>query len=178
MFVFNDIITDAEDLERFYRTHCKSLEKYAYSIVKNQLLAEEAVQNSLLKIINYYDNVRDFEEDRLLKYMIRVIFHECCRLLRKKGQEQHLPLPEAEDLPAVEESEAIDHILDREAMRSAIAKLEPVYRTAIVMKYYDNASNAMIAAALDVKPDSVRMILSRARAKLKAIYSESQEERV
>lgn len=81
MMTFNDFPTDSEQLIAFFNRSEKKLLQYAYQIVGDWYLAQDAVQNALLQLIKYYDLVRDFDQPRLLKYTLKIISNECSKIL-------------------------------------------------------------------------------------------------
>jgi RNA polymerase sigma factor (sigma-70 family) len=58
---------------------------------------------------------------------------------------------------------------ERDAMLSRIARLPRKQRSAIVLRYYENCTDAEIAAALGCGEGTVRSHLSRAVATLRAV---------
>lgn len=63
-------------------------------------------------------------------------------------------------------------------LKACIVQLPEKFRLAILMKYYYNQSDREIAQAIGISNSSVRMILTRARQKLKKAYMEETGEEV
>lgn len=170
MMAFNDESTDRENMSRFFEAYKRPLLKFAYSILNDYELAADAVQGSFLNLMKAYDDLRSFSDERLLAYSWPVVRHECSKIIRQ-NRSQHL---EDDDLSAFVEkaiaSDPCEVIIKEQALHDSIQKLPAHYRLAIEMKYFYDSSDAAIAKVLDVKPGSVRMILSRARARLKELY--------
>lgn len=59
---------------------------------------------------------------------------------------------------------------DDAVLRACIEELPEKFRLAILLKYYYDWKDSDIAKAIDISDNSVRMILTRARQKLKALY--------
>lgn len=175
MMIFNDTPGDAERLDGFFREHELLLYKYARSILGEHALAEDALQNSLERVICAYDTVREFEDTRLMAYLWSVVRHECGRIIETRRREipsEYAELWTQERTPAVDEFARLG---DKQMLQAAIGKLENSQRTAIVMKYFNDADDRMIAAVVGIRPDSVRMLLSRARAALRKYYTEQEK---
>lgn len=75
--------------------------------------------------------------------------------------------------------EMLEHIIREEniaALKECVSQLPEKFQTAILMKYYYNQSDDDISRVIGVSAPSVRMILTRARTKLKKYYLESTGE--
>lgn len=57
---FNDYPDDAERLCAFFDQYQLQIYKYAVSIVKNDILVEDAIQNSIEILIRSFDTVRSY----------------------------------------------------------------------------------------------------------------------
>ena len=170
--------SDYEVFETFVKKHIKEFGIFAYYIVNNYEYAQDGVQNAMEAVMKYYDKVRGFNEQRLYCYCLAVIKHESIHAATKNRNT--LSIEEIEDVPAVPD-EMLDDMI-REAnhstLRKCIEKLPEKYRLVVLMKYYYNCTDHEIAQAASVSDASVRMILTRARKKLKALYLEETGEEV
>lgn len=71
--------TDYAFLETFVEQHITDFSKFAFYVVHDYDYAQDGIQNALEAILKYYDNVRDFDEQRLFRYCLAIIKHECLR---------------------------------------------------------------------------------------------------
>jgi len=69
------------------------------------------------------------------------------------------------DRPVVDGASAVD---ERDAMWSALATLPPRQRAVLVLRYYEDLSEAEIARVLDVTPGTVKSQAAKALASLRA----------
>lgn len=162
----------------FVKRHVEEFGKFAYFIVNDYEYAQDGIQNALEAIMRYYDRVRDFDEQRLYRYCLAIIKHECIRAATKN--QNTVPIDEIENFSAVPD-EMLEHMIrdaNHTVLRNCIEKLPEKYRLAVLMKYYYNRTDREIGQAIDVSDASVRMILTRARQKLKALYVEATGEEV
>lgn len=172
MMTFNDFPTDSEQLIAFFNRSEKKLLQYAYQIVGDWYLAQDAVQNALLQLIKYYDLVRDFDQPRLLKYTLKIISNECSKILRSKhGEVSFDEMSFYDDIDPHNEIDNFYDRIDRQVLKQCVDKLPHTYRIVLCMKYFESANDSEIGAVLDIKPASVRMALKRARAKLMKLYN-------
>lgn len=161
--------TDSEFLESFLEQHIVDFSRFAYSIVRDYDCAQDGIQNAMEAILKYYDNIRDFDEQRLFRYCLAIVKHECLRAARA-GSTQ--PLEEA-DCPDPVPDEMLERIIRSEnsaILKQCVSRLPEKYQTAVLMKYYYNQSDDAISRVIGVSAPSVRMVLTRARTKLKQNY--------
>ena len=128
--------------------------------------------------MKYYDRVRDFDEQRLYRYCLAIIKHECIRVAT--GNRNVISTEEIEHFDSVPD-EMLDNIIranNNAILKECISQLPEKFKLAILMKYYYNHSDREIAQAIGVSDASVRMILTRARQKLKKRYMELTGEEV
>lgn len=155
---------DTEALDQFFRQYERLLCIFAYRILRDWDLAADAVCAAIEDLLLYYDTVRSYPNDRKLRYLTAIVRHECYAILQEEEKNRTLPGGEAAD--DAEEPNPILAFQDKHALRAAINQLPERYRTAVLMKYYFNAEDELIARHLGVQVSSVRMILTRARRRL------------
>lgn len=163
---------DSEFLESFIEQHILDFSRFAYSVVHDYDCAQDGIQNAMEAILKYYDNLRDFDEQRLFRYCLAIVKHECLRSAAKRDSTLFI---EEVDCPDTVPDEMLDRIIQAEntaILKECVARLPEKFQTAILMKYYYNQSDNAISKAIGVSAPSVRMILTRARTKLKSTYLE------
>lgn len=157
-------------LETFVEQHITDFSKFAFYVVHDYDCAQDGIQNALEAILKYYDNVRDFDEQRLFRYCPAIIKHECLRAAAQNSKV--ISVEEVEHFDAVP-NEMLDQIIKEEnaaILNKCVSQLPEKFQTAILMKYYYNRSDSDISKVIGVSVASVRMILTRARSKLKKTY--------
>lgn len=168
---FNDYPSDEERLIAFIERSEKKLLQYAYHKLRDWHLAQDAVQAALLQLIKYFDTVRDFEAPRMLNYTLKIVSNECYAIWQKRSREVSFDeMLFKDDIDPNNEIENFYDRVDQQILRQCVEQLPYTYKTVLCMKYFESASDLEIAAVLDIKPDSVRMALKRAREKLIELY--------
>lgn len=120
--------------------------------------AEDVSQEVMLRLVK---NASQIESEAHLKaWLIRVTVNQSNNLFRSAWRRLTAPLEEgfarnAEEPPS---NDRLDDALDR---------LSPKLRTVVHLYYYEEMTVEEIAAAIGVRPDAVKMRLSRARRILK-----------
>lgn len=170
--------SDYEIFEAFVKRYISEFGKFACYVVENPEHARDGIQNALEAIMRNYDKVRDFDEQRLFRYCLAIIKHECGHAATRNRNT--LSLEEINNCDAAPD-EMLDGMIrdiSNSALRRCIEKLPEKYHFSVLMKYYYNRTDHEIALAIGVSDASIRMILTRARQKLKELYLKETGEEV
>ena len=142
-------------------------------ILKDQYLAEDVVQESLLVAINKIHQLRG---DDLSPWLYRILVNRCRKEQRKKPWSvvEYLPKNELELVPATGvdvERDVLEKDTDREVMY-AIAQLPARYREVVTLYYLEEFSLETIAKVTQEPLGTIKSRLHRARKRLQKILSE------
>ncbi len=142
-------------------------------ILKDQYLAEDVVQESLLVAINKIHQLRG---DDLSPWLYRILVNRCRKEQRKKPWSvvEYLPKNELELVPATGvdvERDVLEKDTDREVMYS-IAKLPARYREVLTLYYLEEFSLETIAKVTQEPLGTIKSRLHRARKRLQKILIE------
>lgn len=149
------------------RTYGDTIYRVAYHALDNPQDAEDVMQTVLLRL---YECKKDFESEEHVKHWIlRVAVNESRRLLRSFWRRTSVPMEEWQE-SAVLEDPAKAEVLE------AVMALEPKYRLAVYLYYYEGLSVAETAAAMKANVSTVQTWLLRARARLRKELSEEKKE--
>jgi RNA polymerase sigma-70 factor (sigma-E family) len=138
-----------------------SLLRMAYLLTRNRADAEDLVQAALAKTFQAWDRIED--RGAVDGYVRRAMVNTHISWWRRRRVEEY-PTDEIPDQPV------IDHAGDSEvqdALRRAIERLPQRMRAAVVLRYYEDMSEAEIANVLGVSLGTVKSTVSRAVAKLR-----------
>ena len=161
-------MTDAE-FTRAVRTYGDTVYRVALHALNNPADAEDVMQTVLLKL---YECRKEFESEEHRKHWIlRVAVNESRKVLRSFWRRTSVPLEEWQEA-ALPEDEARCEVLEE------VMALEPKYRVAVYLYYYEGLSVAEIAAAMKTNPSTVQTWLLRARKRLRRELTEEKEESV
>ena len=138
----------------------------ALSYTRSPQDAEDVTQTVLLKL---YECKKEFESEEHMKHWIlRVAVNESRHVLRSFWRRTSVPLEEWRE-QAVQEDPARAEVLE------AVMALEPKYRVAVYLYYYEGLSVAEVAGAMKANVSTVQTWLLRARARLKQALSDEEE---
>jgi len=121
--------------------------------------AEDIVQNTFYKVYTLLD---DLKESTLRPWFFRVALNEYIDLKRKKEQ-QNIYLTEKIYSKLQYTDYEFDAILNKNEIFYLLMDIKKEYKEVFFLKYYYDFSYEEIAAMLDVKVNSVKQKLYRAR---------------
>jgi RNA polymerase sigma-70 factor (sigma-E family) len=145
----------------YVTTRSGSLLRMAYLLTHNRADAEDLVQAALAKTYQAWDRIED--HGAVDGYVRRAMVNTHISWWRRRRVEEY-PTDEIPDRPVR------DHAGDSEmhdALRRAIERLPQRMRAAVVLRYYEDMSEAEIADVLGISLGTVKSTVSRAVAKLR-----------
>ena len=136
--------------------------RYAAWLSRDRSIAEDVVQEALLRAWKSLDALRDDSSAR--PWLLTIVRRENARYFERK----RLETVDIDNLTHAQSTE-LGHEPDRrlEEMREAILRLEDDYREPIVLQVLMGYSTAEIAELMGLKQGAVLTRLHRARHKLK-----------
>jgi RNA polymerase sigma-70 factor (ECF subfamily) len=154
--------------------HLRSAYNLARWLVRNDHDAEDVVQDAFLKAFQSLDTFRG-GDPRL--WMLAIVRNSAMNFLR--GRKPDLPMdwngqPEPPDRAPGPEQDMLDESR-RQQVRRAIARLDPEFREALVLRDIEGLSYKEIAFVLNIPAGTVMSRLSRARRRLLEELSPSAE---
>ena len=170
---------DRDFMIRLYQTYRLVMFSTVKKYISSQEDQRDIIQDSLLKLIEKIDLLREKERCILGAYIVYTVRSTAIDHLRHKAVEKAKLVPfEDED----EEPEVSSLPLDElAALRERdirvielLEKLTETERTLLVGKYIHENSDEELAAQLNCKPSSIRMKLTRARRKALELFSNDE----
>ena len=158
-----------EAFARAAREYGDTVYRVAYHALNSSQDAEDVMQTVLLRL---YEREKDFESEEHMKHwLLRVAVNESRKLRRSLWRHACVPLEERQESAAPEDP------LKSEVLEAVMA-LEPKYRLAVYLYYYEGLSVAETAAAMKANVSTVQTWLLRARERLRKELTEEKEESV
>ena len=162
---------DGEAFAQLYDIFAKPTYYIALRIVKNELDAEDVVQETMMKLHANLESIKDAQA--IVSYVNTIATRLCLVVLSRNKPElierdsefalSNLIDENEEIIPEeyAEQKEQRDHIV------SLISELSEAQRVVVVLYYYRQLPIKEIADTLEIDETAVKMRLSRARAILK-----------
>lgn len=156
------IAADAHFAE-FVEQHTDALLTTAYLLTRDRSAAEELLQDVLVSLYPQWHRV--VRADSALAYVRRSVINRYLNQRRRRSGGE-LPLPSVPE--GINRPDFTAGLADRDQVRRALATLPERQRAAIVLRYFYDYSDQQIADAMECRIGTVRSLISRALAGLRA----------
>lgn len=148
---------------QFVETALPGLLRFAHMLTGQPALAEDIVQTSLVKAMKAWPRIEGEEFWRQQAYVRRIVVNTHLSWWRRWTS--RVRLGEVPDQPSVA---ADDRLAERDEVHQALSTLPPRQRAVLILRYYDDLSEAEIAATLGCQPGTVKSSAARGLAALRA----------
>lgn len=153
------------DFEEFAVERIPSLTRYAIMLTGSRELAEDVVQDALVKAHAKWKRISALDRPDL--YVKRIVTNEFLSWRRRRrvptvALQTDIELVRGDRPPTHEETSA-----DRAALWAELARLPRQQRIVLVLRYYEGLSDNEIAEILGCRPGTVRGYGSRALSTLR-----------
>jgi RNA polymerase sigma-70 factor (ECF subfamily) len=167
---------DDEAFTLLVETYQKPVYNLCYRMLGEPESAEDAAQETFLKA---YQNLARYDRDRsFATWLLSIAAHHCIDRLRRRrfstfsideDEEGQTELP---DRSAPDPETETSKRQERERLQGLLRSLDPIDRAAVVMRYWNDASEVEIAQALKLTVPAVKSRLHRARRALADLWEE------
>jgi RNA polymerase sigma-70 factor (sigma-E family) len=151
------------DFAEYVQARTGALLRLAYLLCGNAHTAEDVVQEALLRTHRHWDRVRAAGSPDA--YVRRIVVNQH-RSWRRRRASTELAM-EPSELPSTVADDAQDALAARDLTWRLLHELSDQQRTVLVLRYYEDLSDAAIADLLDCAPGTVRSLAARAFARLR-----------
>ena len=156
-----DVISGGgEDFSAFAVSRWPGLVRLAFGLTGDRWAAEDIAQVTLARAYVAWRRVRRADDPDA--YLRRILINASNRRFRR-----HRVAELPGDLPETAVEGPADLVGERAALLAALRRLPPRQRAVVMLRYWEDLSDAQIAATLGCSPGTVRSQLSRALAKLR-----------
>lgn len=177
------ILAIRDDDDRAYMTRLfvkyqRLMYRTIYDILGDKWATEDVLQTTLLRLIDHLDTLRRLEPEGLAGYIAAACRHTAYNAVRDSSRHPWLPLDGGPEVPD-ERQEVEDRVLRRlelDALAQVWPRLDENTRWLLEARYILDYSDGELARELGVKPDSVRMALTRARRKARRLMESQHNE--
>lgn len=165
-------------LEALYIKYKKDMFYVAYNILKDEYLAQDAVQLAFINLINNLDKIDEIKCNKTKAFAVIIVRNISINLYRKKKKQKDIALEFVEGT-LFENNVSIDEKLIHEEMLNRVAsmikELPLAYSDVLSLKYFYDYSDKEIAKLLDITPENARIRLYRAKQKLMKLLLQEEE---
>ncbi|SDI92121.1 RNA polymerase sigma-70 factor, sigma-E family [Frankineae bacterium MT45] len=157
-------MTDEEHFEAFVRAHAGPLNRTALLLTGSAYAAEDLLQETFVNLFGNWNRVRSADEP--IAYVRRAMTNRFLSTRRSRSA-RDLSVWDVPDRPAGEDPG--DRIAARSAVFQLLGTIPDRQRTAIVLRNFNDLTDEQIAAALDCRVATVRSLISRGMAAMRAV---------
>ena len=170
---------DKSKFENLYTQYERLLFSVAFGILCDYHLAEDAVNDAFIKIIENIDRIDEIDRPRTKRFVVIVIKNVCFDMLRKKKRHSERlididePQWESDDIGIAQGvQEEFFQRFEMQRMKCAFQALRPDYQ--IVLYYHAVLGESInrVAEMLGTKPETAKKRIYRARQSLRKILEE------
>jgi RNA polymerase sigma-70 factor (ECF subfamily) len=153
------LVQEHLSFEEFYEANHQRLFVALCLITGNRHEAEEVMQEAFVRILERWDRMDDVENPSAFLHRVALnVFRNRYRRMNLAVRRRFAVAPATDDLAAVE---------DRDALVRALRRLTPQQRQAIVLTTLLDYSSEEAGLMLGIRPSTVRVLTTRARAAMK-----------
>lgn len=165
---------DPSGLSVLMDRHLDRVHALAWHMTGDRSQAEDVAQETFLRFWQAAPSWKDDGGASILTWLRRVATRLCIDERRKKRPIYSDVVPDRPD-PTPQADLELVRSETANRVQAAILKLPERQRAALVLSYYQHASQSEGAAAMSVNEKAYESLLSRARAKLKTLLIEEKE---
>jgi len=154
-----------EGFKEFFDLEFSRLRDFGYVLCGSWSEAEELAQDAMVRTLHAWGRIRERENPGV--YARTVLVNRRRTLFRRSLLAAKVEAPEAGPLPAASSVE------DRTVMWEAINRLPRRTRAAIVLRYYEDLSEAQTAAVLGCAVGTVKSLVHKGLAQLRELLKET-----
>jgi RNA polymerase sigma-70 factor (sigma-E family) len=161
----------ATEFDSFVRGRTPALLRAAYLLTGDQHLAEDLVQSALARTHRRWAQLH--QAGNAEAYTRRTMYHLQVSWWRRPKVAESMPgdLPE----PRQGGHDHADAASTRIALRRALLRLTPKQRAVLVLRFFEDHSEAETAELLDIAPGTVKSQTAKALARLRTVAPELGE---
>jgi RNA polymerase sigma-70 factor (ECF subfamily) len=155
--------TDQESFAAFHGRTARGLWSYVYRVTNNAADADDIVQDAFCRLVGA--DVEDLDEDGRRKYVFRIATNIMTDRWRRSARERSWIARVGSFVGTVEPVTPDDDVAN------VFRRLKPRERALLWLAYVEQDSHEEIAGALGISRGSVKVVLSRARARLRDLLT-------
>lgn len=165
---------DQSKFTRLYSNYKYTMFHTAYKILKDQYLAEDAIHQAFLKIVNNLSKIDETNVPKTKSFLVVITRNVAkdiyCEHFGRGEEEKDISLEDIDDLSFTFHQRSVEsEVMEQynvERIIDAIESLPEIYSDLLRLKYTQELSDHKIAELLGLPYDTVRKRLQRAKLKL------------
>lgn len=164
--------SDEERFTEFVRGHSSALFRTAYLLSGDYQWAEDLLQTTLVKVYQRWERVDEMQ--RPVAYARKILVSQAASWWRRRSSHE-TPLALLDEYAwggQVDEVDEVAEVAEHERVWRAVLSLPGRQRAVTVLRYYEDLSEAEIAATLGMAPGTVKSHSHAAARRLAELLGE------
>ena len=153
----------AMSIQTLIDAHYESLYRYAYRLSGRASDADDLTQDTFSKAMTQLSQLRDPE--RVKSWLFSILRNAYLHRVRDEKRHRYHSLESIGDLAGPDQELPTD--VDPQLLQTALNELDEVFRTPLILFYFDDFSYKDIAEQMDLPIGTVMSRLARAKAYLR-----------
>jgi RNA polymerase sigma-70 factor (sigma-E family) len=162
-----------EEFEQFVRARTGALIRTAYLLTGDRHLAEDLVQETLARVAERWSTV--VQAGNVEAYVRRVLYHRTVDRWRRRRARVSERLDIAPDAGLSQPGDDAETVVRRVVLRDALARLTPRQRAVLVLRFYEDYTEAQTADLLGCSVNTVKSQTRHALVRLRALVPDLAE---
>ena len=167
-----DTEQERKKMTDLYEEHKYALFNYAMTIIRNQDMAEDAVHNAFISIIEKKEKYLNLDCMDFRRSAVIIVRNKCIDILRKQKPFANKSIEELEIFLESDEVPVDEQVIfesEYELIRKYINSIDEISKQVLLMKYISNMSYKEIGEELGVTPKHVDTRIMRAKEKVRKL---------
>lgn len=155
--------------EQIYQLHVHTMIHVAQKILQDQMLAEDAVHDAFLRILNHLDKIPEADSKKTRSFVVLIVKNISLDYYRRQKRQAETSLEDYAEFLTDDQADPERALLRKESHQeilTGISRLNPSYVDVLSLKVAFEYSDLEIAHLLGLTPANVRVRLHRARQHL------------
>lgn len=167
-----DTEQERKKMTDIYEEHKYALLHYAMTIIRNQDLAEDAVHNAFISIIQKKEKYLNLDCMDFRRSAVIIVRNKCIDILRKQKPFANKSIEELEIFLESDEVPVDEQVIfesEYELIRKYMNSIDEISKQVLLMKYISNMSYKEIGEELGMTPKHVDTRIMRAKEKVRKL---------
>lgn len=165
--------------EQLYLRYSNPLYRIIKSILKEENLSQDALQECFVKLFLNIERIEDIESNRTKAYLTAIAKNVAIDFYRKEKKIRIVTESEDPSLYEIESDFDVEEILANAELSRELSKhidkLDHKDRMIILLKYFYSYKDNEIANLLEISPVNVRVRVMRSKRKLATLITEQKD---
>lgn len=178
MIFYLSLIENQDEKDKFeyiYTNYKYRMLYEAKHILKDENMAEDAVHESFIKIIQMISKISLDDCNKLRRFLVLIVRHKSIDMIRKNNKAKNIPIDDILNTNVELSDDVLDKVMSIQGVKclmEIITELDEIYRIPLELSVLYGYSHKEISEILDLSENLVRIRIFRARQQVKKKYEQ------